>query len=439
MKHVKAPNITTSEGVSGVLDRAFNFVFLDQETDDQDSAALSHDTEPLILSPSWRVASLPQAAQFSSVKSRAGDLDGPRHGALDDALGLNLTVSEQGDHRDNLFSQTGPTVSEPPRHNHPSEAQMIGIEAVPDFVLKGWMPKRPEISRKMQITCLGTCFAATTRRWLQDHDYNVSHGFPNPSNGDSFGVREFLEAVFQTDRRGDDLGGYSDTKRIFNETDVFIISFSASEIAAENEGDGATRNSPSQHFIQSGENLQVIYDLVREHCPNAKIIFSLAANASRDEIRDKSYFTSDAASKAILRAAIEETMHQNGGDGWLYYWPSFEILTKVFNFPNLRAPHQASVELTDYLAILFEQLWCEGAPMSRTSLREAWIKANIATGVLPESLRHPLTKRRPNLIRRIARSDVFSADPAVDVAIKELLKDLRAEWQDAKRHARKRI
>ena len=42
------------------------------------------------------------------------------------------------------------------------------------FVLQGWAPPAPPISRAKLVTALGSCFADEIRIWLRDRGYKVN-------------------------------------------------------------------------------------------------------------------------------------------------------------------------------------------------------------------------------------------------------------------------
>jgi hypothetical protein len=44
-----------------------------------------------------------------------------------------------------------------------------------EFVLKGWLPPEPFITRRMPVTAFGSCFAQNVSRWLMRQQYTTGH------------------------------------------------------------------------------------------------------------------------------------------------------------------------------------------------------------------------------------------------------------------------
>jgi len=70
--------------------------------------------------------------------------------------------------QEHVFQTTGEHT-----HFNPVEAQMVGVDAVPEFVLKGWAPEKPLITPQTQITAFGSCFAANISNWLSNRNFRV--------------------------------------------------------------------------------------------------------------------------------------------------------------------------------------------------------------------------------------------------------------------------
>lgn len=68
----------------------------------------------------------------------------------------------------------------------PSRTNLFEKNAVEDYVLKGWLPEKPFISKSDYITAFGSCFAQHVTTFLLDRGYNV---FGKDQTRDSYGIR----------------------------------------------------------------------------------------------------------------------------------------------------------------------------------------------------------------------------------------------------------
>src|ERR1043166_2278327 len=68
----------------------------------------------------------------------------------------------------------------------PSRTNLFEKNAIPDYVLKGWLPDKPFISKDHYITAFGSCFAAHVSDFLVGRGYRV---FGTELRGDSYVIR----------------------------------------------------------------------------------------------------------------------------------------------------------------------------------------------------------------------------------------------------------
>lgn len=236
------------------------------------------------------------------------------------------------------------------------------------FILSGLVPKSPFITKKHNITTLGSCFAEEIVRYLS------KHGFDANSNSDeklgdiniyfygaglfnSFAVRQQFEWTFENKSVSNgtwyDLSGNNiipseelrkDTLRIFQETNVFIITFGMAEVW-ENRKTGevawrkiSTKNSEyeSNDFgfristcAENVENMERIYQLIRKYNPKASIIFTVSPVALRATWRDIGSVPANMVSKGTLRVAVDEVWRSHRGDENFFYFPSYEIIKEL--------------------------------------------------------------------------------------------------------------
>lgn len=350
-------------------------------------------------------------------------------------------------------------------HFNPTMAQIFEPGAIQKFVLEGWVPERPVIRPDTQVTAFGSCFAANISEWLSARHYRVLNKAEDAKNAyvvacgegmvNSFVIRQQFEWAWE-DRRFDqplwhgynaedygyDPAVQAETRRIFDATDVFILTFGLSEVWYDAPtGEVFWRTipkdvyDPARHRFristveENKENLRAIYRLIRRHRPEAKVIFTLSPIPLIATFRDNSCITSNSVSKAVLRVAIDEVVREKRGEGVLHYWPSYELVTDVFRSPykpDRRHPEKA---VLDYIMTLFEHAWCEEADRPHPSLTLAWADACAAAGLLPAPLERAIVERRARKLR-LACSERLVADDRLDAALRAFGRRVHEAWQD---------
>lgn len=268
---------------------------------------------------------------------------------------------------------------------------------LPDYLLKGWTPAEPVLTKGMKITAFGSCFAANITRHLSNIGYNLSNdrdpdvyisrlGDGMVNTASILGQFEWaLENKKQAenlwhDYRAEGYGYDEDirlrTRDIFLGTEFFIITLGLSEIWFDSETGGTFWRAvpeeafnPERHkfrvmsFAETKADIERIHTLIRTHVPNAKILFTVSPIALAATFRDVSCLTANAASKAILRAALDEFLreHKDELNRSLFYFPSMEIVQLGFDYPweaDNRHPHSY---VLDTVMKVFEATYCEGA------------------------------------------------------------------------------
>ena len=344
---------------------------------------------------------------------------------------------------------------------------MVTEHAVLDNVLKGWLPEKPFITPSTQITAFGSCFAFNISNWLARRNFRVLTR--NDDHKDAYVIRmgegmvntfvirqqfewawderEFDQALWH-DYDSSELG-YSDEAKaqqraIFDTTDVFILTFGLSEVWYDDvTGEVFSRTipkdvyDPARHKFrvtsveENRENMQAIYDMIRKHRPDAKIIFTLSPVPLSATFRDNSCLTSNSVSKSILRVAIDEMMHAHKDDGILHYWPSYEIVTDVFHLPYKTDRRHVERSVLDYIMTEFEHRWCDHADHDEPpSLRAAWVAACASSGLLPQKLENIARNTKSEALLRIMERNQFSPDQDSDLAIRAMLAQLGEEWEN---------
>ncbi len=352
---------------------------------------------------------------------------------------------------------------------NPTRLQMVGVNGVPEFVLKGWAPEAPLITPDTQITAFGSCFAHNISNWLSKRHFRVLNKAEDAKRAyivafgegmvNSFVIRQQFEWAWEgkvfdqplwhgydAQEYGYDPQVQAETKRIFDETDVFILTFGLSEVwYDEPTGNVFWRTIPKDAYDperhkfrvssveENEENIRAIYALIRKHRPDAKIIITLSPIPLIATFRDNSCLTSNAVSKAVLRVAIDNVMRDLGEEGAIFYWPSYELVTDVLSLPYKPDRRHPYTDTLDYIMTLFEHVWCVTSDDNPPPpLLDAWVRALAAADILPRELGPMVEGKRPWKTRAVShREEPLDPDPEIDAALRQMLRDLVATWLEA--------
>lgn len=141
--------------------------------------------------------------------------------------------------------------------------------------------------------------------------------------------------------------------------------------------DGSVHGFKVATFQENLDNLERLWSIVRAHKPNASLILTLSPIPLVATFRPVSCITANSASKAILRAALDEFFRRHEDDLNLYYWPAYELITNYFQNPYLEdnrhvAPHildAVMAKFAEHYLIDFEhQASSAAVPTSDSSL-----------------------------------------------------------------------
>ncbi|MCB2117400.1 MAG: GSCFA domain-containing protein [Rhodobacteraceae bacterium] len=347
---------------------------------------------------------------------------------------------------------------------NPTVARMTGTDAASRFVLQGWVPERPMIRPDTQITAFGSCFAANISNWLSRRNYRVLNKDEAAKSAyvvacgegmvNSFVIRQQFEWAwenrtfegalwhgYKAEEYGYDPAVQAETKRIFDETDFFILTFGLSEVWYDQPTGNVFWRSipkdsydPARHKFrvstveENKDNLRAIYALIRKHRPDAHVLFTLSPIPLVATFRDNSCLTSNAVSKAVLRVAIDEVVREFREDGHLGYWPSYELVTDVFHNPFKPDRRHPKNRVLDYIMTLFEHVWCEEGASPRPSLVLAWAVASAEAGMLPPVMERAILQRRPRRLRALLEGGALDPDPEIDKALRGLAAEVLEAW-----------
>lgn len=234
------------------------------------------------------------------------------------------------------------------------------------FVLKGWVPDAPFIDRHTKVTAFGSCFAENISKHLAQLGYDTSKQRDRDIYVSLMGEGLVnVHAIEQQFRwaldgwtpptnlwHGYDAGEFAlsedireKTRAVFLDTDVFILTFGLSEVWFDAVSGGVfwravpmTHYDPSRHkfrvcsFAETKQSIATILTTIRRHVPSAKVIVTLSPIPLIATFRPVSCLTANAASKAILRAALDELLRDEDEAGGAYYFPAYELINE--GFPN---------------------------------------------------------------------------------------------------------
>lgn len=311
---------------------------------------------------------------------------------------------------------------------NPSVANLTGSNAVLDYVVKGWAPPRPMIGPDTKVVAFGSCFAANITRWLSERKYSVLTDQEGEGSDayvvrfgegmvNTFVIRQQFEWAFENKVVEAELWhgydaqsfGYDEQVRrktldIFSAADVFVITLGLSEVWYDEKTGGvfwravpADKYDPERHkfrvtsVAENKENIHAIYQLIRKHRPEAKVIFTLSPIPLVATFRPVSCMTANSVSKAVLRSALDETLREIDEPDCAFYWPSYEIVLDVFADRWKDDRRHVKPAILDFIMTLFEHVWCHGSEPTM-SLPEAWLIAQSASGTLPPMLKDAFRK-----------------------------------------------
>lgn len=264
-----------------------------------------------------------------------------------------------------------------------------------NYLFKGWKPDNKIITKDTKVTAFGSCFASNIANHLSNAGYSLSKDeqpdiyISSMGEGlvNTYSLLQQFEWALENKTPTQELWhgykaedyGYSDeikekTKEVFLNTEFFIITLGLSEIwYDEVTGEVFWRAvpqdkvDPSRHkfrvctLSETKENLQKIYNIIRKHIPNAKLLFTLSPVPLAATFRPVSCMSANSVSKSILRAALDEFYRDNWSDvnTKLFYFPSYEIVTELFFQKFKEDNRHPKDEIIAMIMNLFEYYYCD--------------------------------------------------------------------------------
>ncbi|MDI3471083.1 MAG: hypothetical protein OJF62_003146 [Pseudolabrys sp.] len=275
----------------------------------------------------------------------------------------------------------------------PSKIEITETDAAEKFVLTGWLPAIPFITRQMSITAFGSCFAAHITDHLGERGFNVNGRNLNLNAHivrfgegmvNTFSIRQQFEWALGEKEIPENLwfGPHKEiaavdpvirkqTFEIINTTDVFIVTLGLSEIWYDKISKEAFwRAIPASLFDEERHgfrlstvdenlaNLLAIHRCIRSARPQASIIITLSPIPLMATFRPISCLTANSVSKAVLRVAIDSMMCQLKDDPNLFYFPSYEMVGELFADPRAADNRHLRPDVTRFVMDTFERHYC---------------------------------------------------------------------------------
>lgn len=278
----------------------------------------------------------------------------------------------------------------------PNQSDYFDKSFLREFLLKGWTPEAPFLTRGTKITAFGSCFAANITRHLDSLGYDLSSrrdpdihisrigdGLVNTAS-----ILGQFEWALENKKQPENLWhgykaegyGYDEdvrvrTRDVFLATEFFIITLGLSEVWYD-EMTGGTfwRAVPDSVFdarrhkfrVMSMEETRAdiarIHALIRKHVPGAKILFTISPIPLAATFRPVACLSANSVSKAILRAALDEFLRSKPEEmnKSLFYFPSMEIVQQGFIDPWSRDNRHPLNGVLDTVMKTFEAVYCVG-------------------------------------------------------------------------------
>jgi lysophospholipase L1-like esterase len=290
---------------------------------------------------------------------------------------------------------------------YPTDTSLAAADVVTKYMVHGWMPSRPFVTKSTPIVAFGSCFASNISNYLHRRGFNVL----TKREGNAYVTRmgdgivntfailqQFQWAWLNQVPQGNFWHGYSaeefgyddavriETKRLFDEAEVFIITLGLSEIwYDEPTGEVFWRAVPIDKFdetrhkfrvstvAENKRNLQEICRLIRQFRPDAHIVVTISPIPLAATFRPVSCISANAVSKAVLRAAVDEFYREaHPQDSKLYYFPSYDMV--MYGFDNQWSDDRRHIysHVLDFNMKVFEGYFC------RSKLRLADVEAAYA-------------------------------------------------------------
>jgi len=261
------------------------------------------------------------------------------------------------------------------------------------YILEGFKPKKPFITKKQNILAFGSCFATEISSYLANKNYSIFNKKMSTDThiirygegmANTFTVLEQLLWAFENKNiekntwyysaqkeERNDLEIREQTLNLLKKIDIFIITVGLAEVwynkvnnqvfwkaIPANQFDENKHGFRVSTVEENTTNLQKIYSIIKKNKPNASIIYTLSPIPLMATFRPQSCITANSISKSILRVALDNVISKNNNKEDLYYFPSYEITKEYFIDPFLDDNRHLKQEYTYEIMRVFEDNYC---------------------------------------------------------------------------------
>jgi hypothetical protein len=269
----------------------------------------------------------------------------------------------------------------------PDKEQLAADGAAERYILAGHLPQQPFIKKNTIVSAFGSCFASKIYEYLQDKGYLVNQGRSylfshQDSMVNTFSLREQVEWALSDKPfkkvwfpgKGVELSAGDEsvrqaTRQAFLKTSVFIVTLGLSEVWYDKKTDEVFwKGVPQEHydpnrhafkvvtFSENKQNIGRIVRLIKEKNPRASLIFTVSPIPLLATFRPISCITADSASKALLKASLDEWLRQADMKD-VYYWPAYELVKHYLPDPYQRDNRHITTHASDAIMRLFAKYY----------------------------------------------------------------------------------
>ena len=273
-----------------------------------------------------------------------------------------------------------------------------------ESILEGWLPREPPIGQSTRVIGVGSCFARYFVLWLAENGFNkeadespynalirYAASFESPAviaQQFRWAFDEFSGAgalwigkdkeVFEANEERRNL-----VRATLQKTDVLLLTLGLSEVWYDKaSGEPLWRALTKRHYdpqrhvlrVESMQDtkrhLEKIEEIRRRHLPNLRIVFTVSPVRLTATFRPISAISANSASKAILRAALDEFLRERGDavNREVFYFPSYEIVHDYFRDPFEEDNRHVTNFVASHVVQTFARHYC--APEMLRGIRE---------------------------------------------------------------------
>ncbi len=286
----------------------------------------------------------------------------------------------------------------------PDKTQLstLGMDALGD----GWLPAEPLISPATRVVAIGSCFARYFILWLAEHGFNKSMPqspynallrFGSQLESPASVAQQFRwafgelddKAVVWIDKNKEVFEASEARRQLVRDTllatDVLILTLGLSEVWYDRvTGEPLWRAMPADQFDPE------------------RHVFRVETMAQTLQWLET---TANSASKAIVRAALDEFLrnHQEDVGRRLFYFPSYELVANYFIDPYEHDNRHISPTVAAGIIRYFVQHYCSADMIERTgrSLRDLDVTGHLEQ-FIQQSRTASTDARSGELLARIA-------------------------------------